>query len=257
MTKRGGEMMERSKALEVTIRVRPEVAKYAELMEQKLRANDHKGHWRESSLSYLIARLREECGELIDAVLYEEGSTPDHITEEAADVANFAMFIADVAGGLRLDTEDVGSVIQLNKNMAATKEHETDIPVWRCPRCKDMSILADFYFCPACGRRIEWVDVGLDGPNELEKTEPVDPFANVTNRYRLFCLDHGAESPEEMKRFVDEVGGPFYMTWISGWLRKWKSQHGYNADYMITDKDHADFDAWLAEQVLGGDSDGN
>jgi len=111
----------------------PEVAAFAVQMELKLRENDHKPHWRESSLSYLIARLREECGELIDAALYEEGSTPDHITKEAADVANFAMFIADVAGGLRLDTEDVGSVIQLNKNMAATKEHETDIPVWRWP----------------------------------------------------------------------------------------------------------------------------
>lgn len=105
-------MMERSKALEVTIRVRPEVARFAELMEQKLRANDHKGHWLGSSLSYLIARLREECGELIDAVLYEEDSTPGHITEEAADVANFAMFIADVAGALDVDADQS---IRLNK----------------------------------------------------------------------------------------------------------------------------------------------
>lgn len=105
MTKRGGEMMERSKAVESTIRVRPEVARFAELMEQKLRGNDHKGHWRGASLSYLIARLREECGELIDAVLYEEDSTPGHITEEAVDVANFAMFIADVAGALDVDAD--------------------------------------------------------------------------------------------------------------------------------------------------------
>jgi len=62
MTKRGGETMERSKTRPITIVVRPEVAAFAVQMELKLRENDHKPHWRESSLSYLIARLREECG---------------------------------------------------------------------------------------------------------------------------------------------------------------------------------------------------
>jgi NTP pyrophosphatase (non-canonical NTP hydrolase) len=146
-------MMERSKAVEFTIRVRPEVARFAELMEQKLRANDHKGHWRGSSLSYLIARLREECGELIDAVLYEEDSTPGHITEEAADVANFAMFIADVAGALDVDADQS---IRLNKR-ALPGEGELRSPWWTCPMCKCRYILSRFSFCPDCGRPIEWV----------------------------------------------------------------------------------------------------
>lgn len=77
------------------IKLRPEVAAFAEEMERALQENEHKGGWRECSRMYLLACLREEQQELY----YELIRNPpcDYaIRKEAADVANFAMMIADV-----------------------------------------------------------------------------------------------------------------------------------------------------------------
>jgi uncharacterized coiled-coil protein SlyX len=74
------------------IKLRPEVRKFAELMELKLRDNDHKRGWDCESYSYLFARLREEVEELTTAF---GGGTDDEVAEEAADVANYCLMIAD------------------------------------------------------------------------------------------------------------------------------------------------------------------
>jgi len=61
-------------------------------MEERLRANDHKGGWGDSDCYWLLKRLRMETKELSDALW----DGPDsQIQKEAADVANFAMMIAD------------------------------------------------------------------------------------------------------------------------------------------------------------------
>jgi NTP pyrophosphatase (non-canonical NTP hydrolase) len=73
------------------IDLRPEVAAFAEVMERKLRENDHKDHWRYCTGTYLFNRLRGEVNELARA------KTADERLAEAADVANFAMMIADNA----------------------------------------------------------------------------------------------------------------------------------------------------------------
>jgi NTP pyrophosphatase (non-canonical NTP hydrolase) len=76
---------------------RAEVAAFAGLMEDRLRRHDDRRGargWRVESRHFLFGRLREEVEELRGAVV------PDAIAEEAADVANYAMMIADVAGGL-------------------------------------------------------------------------------------------------------------------------------------------------------------
>lgn len=83
---------------------RPEVQRFALLMEQKLRENDHKGGWQRDRWRDLSRRLDEEHGELravaagcsADASAERRGE----VAREAADVANFAMMIADVLGGL-------------------------------------------------------------------------------------------------------------------------------------------------------------
>jgi hypothetical protein len=77
------------------LKVRPEVARFALLMEAKLRANDFKRHWSCSSLQYLSARLTQERKELSEAIATRTG-----VGEECADIANFAMMIADKCGGL-------------------------------------------------------------------------------------------------------------------------------------------------------------
>lgn len=71
-------------------------------MAERLEANDHKTGWDHMSLTQLLQRLRQETGELeraiakTDAVHVDNGS----IIKEAADVANFAMMIADNARSL-------------------------------------------------------------------------------------------------------------------------------------------------------------
>jgi NTP pyrophosphatase (non-canonical NTP hydrolase) len=63
-------------------------------MEQKLRENSHKAHWRDCSREWLMSRLLDEVEELRAAV------TSEDVAREAADVANFAMMIADNEFGL-------------------------------------------------------------------------------------------------------------------------------------------------------------
>ena len=50
------------------ITLRPEVQRFAELMEVKLRENDHKGGWDECGNGYLKRRMRTELRELFAAV---------------------------------------------------------------------------------------------------------------------------------------------------------------------------------------------
>ena len=76
---------------------RPVVAWFSGVMEERLRANDHKGGWSHCSQRFLLARIFEEIFELEAAI--ENGAIPADIESEAADVANFAMMLADVCGG--------------------------------------------------------------------------------------------------------------------------------------------------------------
>ncbi len=81
-----------SPAAPLTPELREPVRRFAETMEQRLRANDHKGGWTRCEVLWLLGRLREEVEELEREILRGE---PAAIVHEAADVANFAMMIAD------------------------------------------------------------------------------------------------------------------------------------------------------------------
>lgn len=73
--------------------LRPEVRDFAKLMEQELAANDHKGGWQHDSVAALFRRMAEEMSELADALAKQTDVAT--VQSEAADVANFAMMIAD------------------------------------------------------------------------------------------------------------------------------------------------------------------
>ena len=77
--------------------LRPELQQFALAMESRLKENDHKGGWDRESPGWLYARLLEELAELLDALGF---GSMENIRREAADVANYAMMIADVAGCL-------------------------------------------------------------------------------------------------------------------------------------------------------------
>jgi hypothetical protein len=71
---------------------------FAERMKAKLREprNEAKGGWRDDGYLELMSRLSEECRELETEICDPMGSI-QMLVDEAADVANFAMMIADRA----------------------------------------------------------------------------------------------------------------------------------------------------------------
>jgi hypothetical protein len=79
--------------------LRPEVLAFAQLMEAKLRENDHKGGWQYDSPWVLSGRIFDEAREVREA-LQKPSVDPMHVACEAADVANFAMMVADRVGAL-------------------------------------------------------------------------------------------------------------------------------------------------------------
>lgn len=89
-----GERGRMLKEMERFTACRPAVREFAIEMERKLAKNDHKTEWNKLPLAAFVRRLQNEVEELKMAIEYE---TPDAVTKECADVANFALIIADRA----------------------------------------------------------------------------------------------------------------------------------------------------------------
>lgn len=92
------------------LRLRPEVVAFAQAMERKLRANDHKGGWEDEDPEWLMDRLKEEVAELDRAITTRDGGplsgrAMKRVIREASDVANFAMMLAQVCGGMPVEFE--------------------------------------------------------------------------------------------------------------------------------------------------------
>lgn len=69
------------------------VREFAEAMEAKLKANDHKGGWERMTPSWLRRRLDTELREFDRA--RKAGQPAVEVLAEAADAANFLMMLAD------------------------------------------------------------------------------------------------------------------------------------------------------------------
>lgn len=91
--------MTESKLLSRTVKIQlaferwPSLLSFVECMVVKLDENSGKGGWSNDSPDSLLLRVFEEAVELTSAVKHE---TSDAVIREAADVANFAMMVADV-----------------------------------------------------------------------------------------------------------------------------------------------------------------
>ena len=68
------------------------IDEFSGVMLEKLRENRHKAHWSKVDRLWLLARLEQELQELKQAIKEDD---PLSISYECADVANFAMMIAD------------------------------------------------------------------------------------------------------------------------------------------------------------------
>lgn len=96
--------------------MREEVRAFAELMEQRLKENDHKPGWKNDTPISLARRIREEYLELLDALAPDDDDSgvgdptnfSGDVLGECADVANFAMMVADVTGALRIPPVSAG-----------------------------------------------------------------------------------------------------------------------------------------------------
>lgn len=75
----------------------PRVRWFAEEMRRKLRENTHKTESRALTLRELKGMLNREVSELADSlIMYRDNPQwADYVIRECADVANFAMMIAD------------------------------------------------------------------------------------------------------------------------------------------------------------------
>ena len=85
------------------MRLRPEVRRFAEAMEAKLRQHDKArgDSWEHSSFPWLEGRLRHEMKEFRHALRERSYGDLDDLKRvrcEAADVGNFLMFIVEVLG---------------------------------------------------------------------------------------------------------------------------------------------------------------
>ena len=79
--------------------IRPALRAFAQDMEARLRANDHKSGWLHDHDPHLLKRLEKNLAKLTraleDAALLKQNGCHEAISREAADVANFAMMLAD------------------------------------------------------------------------------------------------------------------------------------------------------------------
>jgi NTP pyrophosphatase (non-canonical NTP hydrolase) len=80
--------------------VRQEVIEFAQVMEEKLKANDYKGGWEGCSVDFLTYRMREEVVELFDALRIHHQNPSEFsvklVEDECADIANFALMVQDL-----------------------------------------------------------------------------------------------------------------------------------------------------------------
>lgn len=78
---------------------RPVVETFAEEMEKQLRANDHKGTWEDITFYWLMDGLKRNTAALRTCVNQEPRglNQQEEILRRAANIANFAMMIADNA----------------------------------------------------------------------------------------------------------------------------------------------------------------
>jgi hypothetical protein len=83
----------------VRLEVRPEVDRFAQLMEVELRNHDDRPGWKNDDVYDLLNHLEDEIRELREAVFESDGDGIVNVSlveSEAVDVGNMAMMVADV-----------------------------------------------------------------------------------------------------------------------------------------------------------------
>ena len=82
------------------------VLRFALEMQRELDINKHKSGWWNLTPKQCLNRLRQETAEVARAI--SQNKTPDKVTSECADVANFAMFLSNIWRDLKMDEVENG-----------------------------------------------------------------------------------------------------------------------------------------------------
>lgn len=78
--------------------IRPVVLWFSKQMESKLKENDHKDGWKDTTVSQLLTLLKIEVSELDAEIDTVNEIKREDVIKECADIANFALMIADRCG---------------------------------------------------------------------------------------------------------------------------------------------------------------
>lgn len=151
------------------------VRAFAIEMERQLQANDHKGGWGDEDRHWLLERLREEVAELTAAI---KERTPSAIVQEAADVANFAMMIADVSCASGLTTGETPLSAQVAALRATLDRHGV-----RQSR-------------KGCGNH-QWVNQFYEDCTDCEKVVTADPVRDALRNTKEAAEEHDKAKYEE------------------------------------------------------------
>jgi len=85
--------------------MRKQVETFSKEMESRLIENDHKTGWHDCSHDFLINNLKRNLRKLPALIHLNK---KDEIIKTTADIANYAMMIADNEGGLKIENRTVG-----------------------------------------------------------------------------------------------------------------------------------------------------
>lgn len=86
--------------------LRESVQWFATVMEVNLRGNDHKGGWEEEPFQYFVDRMKDEMEEIEEAMVGTCKSDMMDAVNECADLANFAMMLAENAHKKAMEWEE-------------------------------------------------------------------------------------------------------------------------------------------------------
>ena len=133
-------------------RASKEIIKFAKAMANEAQANAHKGHWKDNDadVAHHVKELLYHAAKLMTAA--EVGDKPA-VLEYAADVANHAMFAADIAGAL--DAE-----------LTLTPAEGVDSDDSKVPWGKHLPTLKERVFNHFKANFVEWVKDAKGDPND-------------------------------------------------------------------------------------------
>lgn len=122
--------------------LRPEVAEFASMMEQRLRENERRGGWNAMGIAECAVRSSLALGKALDRFGVECPNMQRVVAMQCADAANYLMMAADNLVGLGAVAHDPGDAGAVCCEGLDSEEVDFDlavpgelVPISRCEKC--------------------------------------------------------------------------------------------------------------------------